>query len=489
MSKFTIIRKDLDNDPSVVENDGLTIGRLVTNDLTLNHPSVSRTHAGIREINGEYWISNLSNANGTILNGSNVDSTPLAAGDVLQIGPFTLYVSIPQGTLTLTVEMSVNPLRAENAGTGLLAAPPDPSGKTQMLNPKMLQEQASKPSAKGTQRLSLTGKLTGLLNKGDEAALKVFWDKRKRDAGKMAILTPLRPNLIKGRLGKARFNWRSTSDLRRPWAASVFVWGAAIVTVLAIVGWFAYEEAYSPGPVSSAHAATDLGTTDPALAVATHANANSCTECHSMTTPMQSLCVDCHTTPGFKSTVSAEHEALGMSCFECHGEEHRGEAGMTLVGAKNSCVECHRAGYVYESPATGREIVLNTPHGGDNVGYPVTSGQWTWAGWSADKWQKRELPKGPADFDSKSQFHLIHVMNGDPQERVQCSDCHTAGFEPSKLMVGVRESCAGCHNPTPAQGGLQGVAVECTSCHQQHIEGKDALALMQTRLRNAGRGN
>ncbi|MFN7985218.1 MAG: FHA domain-containing protein [Vicinamibacterales bacterium] len=49
-SKFLIIRKDLETDPSVVESDGLTIGRLVSNDLSLNHPEVSRTHAGIMRL-------------------------------------------------------------------------------------------------------------------------------------------------------------------------------------------------------------------------------------------------------------------------------------------------------------------------------------------------------------------------------------------------------------------------------------------------------
>ena len=486
MSKFIIIRKDLDTDPSVVENDGLTIGRLVTNDLTLNHPAVSRTHAGIREINGEYWIFNLSNANGTILNGSTVDSVPMAAGDVIQIGPFTIQVTFPHNTLTLTVEISVNPLRAEAAGTSMLTNV-DASGKTMMLDPKALQQQAAKPTAKGTERLSLTGKLTGLLGKNDEAALKVFWDKRKRDAGKMAAETPLKPNLLKGRLGKARFNWRATTDLRRPWSASLFIWGAIAVTVLSVVSAFAYKNAYSPGPLSDPHQRATLAEGDPKLAVATAANDNSCTTCHSLTTPMESKCMECHTTPGFKSVVSDDHSKLAMTCFECHGEEHRAAAGMTFIGAKSSCVECHREGYVYTTHATGEQIALAAPHGGADIGYPVASGQWSWAGWSGDKWQQRELPKTPRDFDAKSQFHLIHVMNGEPQERVQCSDCHTAGFDGPQLMVGVRESCAGCHNPQPTAGGTQSAVAECTSCHQQHVEGKTAVALMQTRLRNTSR--
>ena len=102
-----------------------------------------------------------------------------------------------------------------------MLSPVDASGKTMTLSPQMLQAQQTKPSASGTQRLSLTGKLSGVMASAEEYALKVFWDKRKRDAGKMAEVTPLRPNLLRGRVGKARFNWRSSSDLRRPWRCVV----------------------------------------------------------------------------------------------------------------------------------------------------------------------------------------------------------------------------------------------------------------------------
>ncbi|HSO76857.1 MAG TPA: FHA domain-containing protein, partial [Blastocatellia bacterium] len=87
-NRFIIKRNDLTVDDVVVESEGLTIGRLISNDLSLNHRTVSRTHAGIKEFNGEYWIFNLSSSNGTVLNGELVDRTPLADGDVLQIGHY-----------------------------------------------------------------------------------------------------------------------------------------------------------------------------------------------------------------------------------------------------------------------------------------------------------------------------------------------------------------------------------------------------------------
>src|SRR5437868_13401730 len=59
-----------------------------------------------------------------------------------------------------------------------------------------------------------TGVLQALLPALDEQALDVFWEKRKREAGKIDAKRPLRP---KGttRTGKAQLNWTPTLDLRR----------------------------------------------------------------------------------------------------------------------------------------------------------------------------------------------------------------------------------------------------------------------------------
>src|SRR2546425_10756619 len=92
-NRFIIKRSDITVDDIVLETEGLTIGRLISNDLVLNHRTVSRTHAGIKEINGEYWIFNLSSSNGTVLNGELVDRTPLADGDVVQIGRYILRIN------------------------------------------------------------------------------------------------------------------------------------------------------------------------------------------------------------------------------------------------------------------------------------------------------------------------------------------------------------------------------------------------------------
>jgi hypothetical protein len=180
-----------------------------------------------------------------------------------------------------------------------------------------------------------------------------------------------------------------------------------------------------------------------------------------------------------------------------HGAVPVGHSGAVstdqVVVAKDSCTSCHRENFTYHSIALGKDIALTTPHGGNAIGYPVTGGQWTWAGWSEDKWKQHKLPKNASDYDSKGQFHILHVSNGKPHERVACSDCHTAGFDPAKVRVGVQESCAACHNPNPdaaiASTGRLAAGTQCTSCHQQHIQGKDPLALVRARQVNAARQN
>src|SRR5262245_8773760 len=104
-SRFIIRRKDSIVDDVFIESEGLTIGRLISNDLVLNHPAVSRTHAGISkatnipgfEGNAEeaerYWLFNLSSSNGTLLNGENVDNVLLFNDDVIQIGPYLIKVN------------------------------------------------------------------------------------------------------------------------------------------------------------------------------------------------------------------------------------------------------------------------------------------------------------------------------------------------------------------------------------------------------------
>src|SRR5215475_14419344 len=468
MSKFIVIRKDVTFDPVVIESEGLTIGRLIGNDLALNHPTVSRTHAGIKEIEGDYWIFNLSEANGTLLNGEQIEKTPLADGDLIQIGPFFLYPKYDDKDLRLEVEMTVNPLPVEASSASQVILPAE-QRKTVLLDPRSMgrlnvqaQLQREKVTPKGTRRLAGTGMLTGRMTPLDEQALKIFWDKRKREAGKLASDSPLKPK-AKRRLGKAQFNWYPTRDLQFSWPTALFSWGAIIVTVLAVGATFIFKDAYSPGPLSSPHFRKDFSINP---AIAKNPNNSTCTTCHAAKTPMNQTCVDCHT-------------------------EHHGRDFSPRSVANVNCTRCHRDGSEYKA-LNGQP--LKTPHGGV-TGYPVTNGRWVWAGITQSEWQRKELPGATSQYSLKEQFHLIHVA-GRQKGRANCTDCHKAGFEGAAVTQGVRESCAACHGATQADAAAQTVNArrgfaeramkvmagvrtndpQCVSCHEQHGEEKQLRA-------------
>ena len=95
-NRFIIKRKDKDDavDDVLLESEGLTIGRLVSNDLVLNNRMVSRTHAGIKEIGKEFWLFNLSTSNGTNLNGELVEQTPLAGKTAPKNAQVLVYLGV-----------------------------------------------------------------------------------------------------------------------------------------------------------------------------------------------------------------------------------------------------------------------------------------------------------------------------------------------------------------------------------------------------------
>ena len=71
--------------------DITTIGRTSLNDLVVDHPSVSRKHAGIRRDLDGYWIADLGSRNGTFVNDENVGDVPrrLRNRDRIQVGAGT----------------------------------------------------------------------------------------------------------------------------------------------------------------------------------------------------------------------------------------------------------------------------------------------------------------------------------------------------------------------------------------------------------------
>src|SRR4051794_37604634 len=186
-ARFLIQRRDQGVDEVSIESDCLTIGRSPGNELVLNHRAVHETYAGIKEIEGRYWVFNLSGKNGIVVNGHLVERAQIAESDLLQAGPYLLRFTLAPRTLVIAVEIGAG-WQVEVAATQQARRP---------------ETAAAEPDVSHAQ------------------SLEVFWEKRKRESGKILDKTALDPRGQR-RLGKGLICWAPTLDLRRPWVPAWF---------------------------------------------------------------------------------------------------------------------------------------------------------------------------------------------------------------------------------------------------------------------------
>jgi hypothetical protein len=468
-SKFRIEREDLNVDPVTLVTDGLKIGRLPSCELVLNHPTVSRLHAGITMAGGLYYLYNFSSSSGTTLNGRIVATESgevLADGDVVQLGPFFLSIKREDDALSIgvTLEVATNVSDSQNRVE-------TPTG------PSPFRKRDARPSQEFTQLAQ---------------ALNVFWEKRKREAGKMQRVSPLRPRKALRVLGKARFNWTPTRDLVRPWPFSIFVWGTALVIALSAVAAYVYAEAYAPAPISSGHVAAAFRSQPP---IAARPNAGSCISCHSVAAPVEANCSSCHQAVGFKAAVTEKHAAAGIGCTSCH-VEHQGTEFRPNVASLQTCTACHSD----SNPKTYNGRAVHTPHGG-TYGYPVVNGRWSWMGLPDEEWAQKSAAlqklvqtvrgsllvgpesanRDPDDLRRSAEFHALHIhrvkavggLPGNRDGEMSCSSCHK-GFNPVDRET-PRQTCATCHNGDRGGKFEQVLAADkanCISCHVQHLQAR-----------------
>jgi two-component system, NtrC family, sensor kinase len=71
------------------------LGRDPSSTIALHDTEVSRHHAEIRRVDGEYAISDLSSSNGTFINGQRIRHQQLASGDQLQVGSTLMLYTGP----------------------------------------------------------------------------------------------------------------------------------------------------------------------------------------------------------------------------------------------------------------------------------------------------------------------------------------------------------------------------------------------------------
>jgi pSer/pThr/pTyr-binding forkhead associated (FHA) protein len=456
INRYIIIREDLVQDPLTIITEGLLIGRLSQCELLLNHPSVSRVQAGIKQIEGVHYVFSLRTSNSVILNGKRVEENEaLAPGDILTIGPFAIAVDITDQALSLEVSLRI----------GTVASAADvssPEVETADLPAEVEGKKPAKPRP---------APIAG--NK----ALDIFWDKRIREAGKMVRPSPFFPR-SRRRAGKAQFNWTPTSDLAYRWPIAFFTWAFVMIGLLSLVAAYAYTSAYSPAPIAQAHARSEL-TLFPTIAA--RPNANQCTTCHSLSGNMEQRCANCHNADAFVATIIPPHVKAGIGCNDCHAE-HRGSEFRPAISALGTCTDCHNN----SNPRLFNGVRVHTPHGG-TFGYPVADGKWIWKGVETEEWKLKQIPVERLPHESENewrskQFHSLHVyrvkavgdMERNADGQLSCSSCHKA-FNPIDSQT-PRMTCGACHNgKIEAGSGRPLIASDkpnCTSCHVQHIRSK-----------------
>jgi pSer/pThr/pTyr-binding forkhead associated (FHA) protein len=87
--------------------DCLSLGRAPTNEIILQDAKVSRSHAQIEFEGAQCRLEDLDSANGTRVNGQQVEQVNISPGDVIQIGDSTLRYEI-DFTMAPTVVDQIN---------------------------------------------------------------------------------------------------------------------------------------------------------------------------------------------------------------------------------------------------------------------------------------------------------------------------------------------------------------------------------------------
>jgi hypothetical protein len=74
-----------------VTKDQFVIGRgKKATDLTIKDPNVSRTHAMVERVEGQYFIVDMGSTNGVLYKGQRVQRMPISGGDMFRIVKYDL---------------------------------------------------------------------------------------------------------------------------------------------------------------------------------------------------------------------------------------------------------------------------------------------------------------------------------------------------------------------------------------------------------------
>jgi pSer/pThr/pTyr-binding forkhead associated (FHA) protein len=86
MARLILISEGVDFATHVFIGDFVFIGRTQSNQIVIDHSTVSAQHAVLVKVRDTYWLMDLHSTNGTQINGDFVNNANLKDGDVIRFG-------------------------------------------------------------------------------------------------------------------------------------------------------------------------------------------------------------------------------------------------------------------------------------------------------------------------------------------------------------------------------------------------------------------
>ena len=124
-----------------LDRDRLSIGRLAYNDVVLPFAQISRQHAELRRINGQWWVADLHSTNGLHLNERRIQEHVLHSGDSVLLAPGVTLLFVDEDPASRAADAQPT----DSAGAPWRALPRPPAAKTQPARPTTPPPPAPRP--------------------------------------------------------------------------------------------------------------------------------------------------------------------------------------------------------------------------------------------------------------------------------------------------------------------------------------------------------
>ena len=97
MARLVVNREEADLVTHELTRDIVTIGRGPSNQIVIDHPTVSAQHALLLRVRDSYSLKDLNSTNGTQINGVSITDAELKDGDKIRFGS---VVAVFAGSVT-----------------------------------------------------------------------------------------------------------------------------------------------------------------------------------------------------------------------------------------------------------------------------------------------------------------------------------------------------------------------------------------------------